>query len=142
MLTTGSSAPIRISPSTSRLRVLSNRGRSGMEQPSWRFVLAAALGVGACILPRERTHVYWLVPDLGRNHERLLVEALSALTVGCLIAKLVGTAQERHRLTVARMQAIADESSYTERDDLNVAHSTGDRQSAVHPRDLRRCKPH
>jgi hypothetical protein len=46
MLTTRSSAPIRMPASTSRLRVLSDRGRLGTKQPSLRLVLAAALGVG------------------------------------------------------------------------------------------------
>jgi len=108
MLATGSSAPIRIPPSASRRRVLSNRGRLGMELPSLRLVLAGALGVGVVsFLATELMH-YWLVPDLGRNHERLLAEALSALIVSCLIARLAYLIRQRHLLAVARMQVIAE----------------------------------
>src|ERR1035437_3601658 len=107
MLTTGSSAPIRMPPPTSRLRVLPDRGRLGMEQPSLRLVLAAALGVGVVSFATELMH-YWLVPDLGRHHERLLAEALSALIVSCLFAKLAYLTRQRHLLTVARMQVIAE----------------------------------
>jgi signal transduction histidine kinase len=82
--------------------------RSPIESPSWRIVLAAALGVGlVSFLATELMH-YWLVPDLGRNHERLLAEALSALIVACLVAKLAHMAREQHRATVARMQVIAE----------------------------------
>jgi len=49
-----------------------------------------------------------LVPDIGRSHERLLAEGLSALIVGCLTAKLVQITRERHQFTVARMQVIAE----------------------------------
>ena len=108
MLTTGSSAPIRMPPSTSRLRVLPDRGRLGMEQPSLRLVLAAALGVGVVSFFATELMHYWLVPDLGRHHERLLAEALSALIVSCLIAKLAYLTRQRHLLTVARMQVIAE----------------------------------
>jgi light-regulated signal transduction histidine kinase (bacteriophytochrome) len=48
----------------------------------------------------------WLVPDLGRNRERWLAEAFSALIVTCLVAKLAHIAREKHRATVARMQVI------------------------------------
>ena len=59
-----------------------------METNSWRLALGVALGVGlVSFLATELMH-YWLVPDLGRNRERLLAEALSALIVSCLIAKL------------------------------------------------------
>jgi hypothetical protein len=51
---------------------------------------------------------YLLVPDIGRTRERLLAEALTAVIVGCLTAKLVQITRERHRLTVARMQVIAE----------------------------------
>ena len=108
MLTTGSSAPIRMPPPTSRLRVLSDRGRFGIEKPSLRLVLAAALGVGAVSFFATELMHYWLVPDLGRHHERLLAEALSALIVSCLIAKLAYLTRQRHLLTVARMQVIAE----------------------------------
>ncbi len=81
---------------------------SWIELGSKRFVLAAALGVGiASFLATELMH-YLLVPDLGRNRERLLAEVFSALIVGCLVAKLAQINRERHRLTIARMQVIAE----------------------------------
>jgi hypothetical protein len=79
-----------------------------MEPNSWRFVLGVALGVGfVSFLATELMH-YWLVPDLGRHQERLLAEGLSALIVSCLVAKLASVTRQRHRLTVARMQVIAE----------------------------------
>ncbi|MGA7850012.1 MAG: hypothetical protein WCA13_12975 [Terriglobales bacterium] len=58
-------------------------------------------------LATELLH-YWLVPDLGRHQERLLAEGLSALIVSCLVAKLASVTRRQHRLTVARMQVIAE----------------------------------
>ena len=75
---------------------------------SWTRVLGIALGVGiVSFLATELMH-RWLVPDLGRNRERLLAEAFSALIVTCLVAKLAHMAREHHRETVARMQVIAE----------------------------------
>jgi len=73
---------------------------------SWTrvFGIAAAVGV-VSFLATELMH-RWLVPDLGRNRERLLAEAFSALIVTCLVAKLAQMAREQHRRTVARMQMI------------------------------------
>lgn len=89
-------------------RLQSNRGWLRIETTSWQFVLGAAIGVGAVsFLATELMH-YWLVPDLGRNHERLLAEGLSALIVSCLIAKLAQMSRQQHRLTLARMQVIAE----------------------------------
>jgi signal transduction histidine kinase len=89
-------------------RLPSNRGGLRIEATSWRFVLGTAVGVGlVSFLAAELMH-YWLVPDLGRNHERLLAEALSAFIVSCLIAKLTYMSRQQHRLTIARMQVIAE----------------------------------
>ncbi len=94
--------------STNRPWPLSDRGSSRMEPNSRRFVLGVALGVGlVSFLATELMH-YWLVPDLGRHQERLLAEGLSALVVSCLVAKLASVTRQRHRLTVARMQVIAE----------------------------------
>lgn len=83
-------------------------GEAWMRPTSWRFVLGAPLGVGAVsFLATELMH-YILVPDIGRSHERLLAEGFSALIVSCLTAKLVQISRERHRLTMARMQVIAE----------------------------------
>ncbi|MGA9528930.1 MAG: hypothetical protein WBS24_12520 [Terriglobales bacterium] len=79
-----------------------------LESSSWRYVLAAAIGVGAVsFLATELMH-YWLVPDLGRRRERLLAEILSAIIVSCLVGKLAQMARRQHRLTIARMQVIAE----------------------------------
>jgi len=76
--------------------------------PSRRFIVGTALGVGlVSFLATELLH-YWLVPDLGRHQERLLAEVLSALIVSCLVAKLASVTRQRHRLTMARMQVIAE----------------------------------
>jgi hypothetical protein len=72
------------------------------------YVVLAAVGVGAVsFLATELMH-YILVPDIGRSDERLLAEGISALVVSLLTAKLVQVTRERHRLTVARMQVIAE----------------------------------
>ena len=68
------------------------------------FGIAVAVGV-VSFLATELMH-RWLVPDLGRNRERLLAEAFSALIVTCLVAKLAHMAREQHHATVARMQVI------------------------------------
>ena len=108
MLMTRSSTQTLTSRSTNRPWLLSDRGRSRMEPNSRRFVLGVALGVGVVsFLATELMH-YVLVPDLGRHQERLLAEGLSALIVSCLVAKLASVTRQRHRLTVARMQVIAE----------------------------------
>ncbi|MGA7929192.1 MAG: hypothetical protein WCA20_24735 [Candidatus Sulfotelmatobacter sp.] len=58
-------------------------------------------------LATELMH-YVLVPDLGRHQERLLAEGLSAFIMGCLIAKLANINRRQRRLTIARMQVIAE----------------------------------
>ncbi len=84
------------------------RGRSRIEPGSRRFVLGSALGVGvASLLTTELMH-YLLVPDIGRHQERLLAEGLSAFIVSCLIAKLANISRRQYRLTMARMQVIAE----------------------------------
>jgi signal transduction histidine kinase len=83
-------------------------GKLRMELTSRGFVLGVALAVGVVsFLATELMH-YLLVSDLGRSRERLLAEGLSALIVARLTAKLAQIARDRHRLTVARMQVIAE----------------------------------
>jgi len=108
MLMTRSSTQTLTSRSTNRPWLLSDRGRSRMEPNSRRFVLGVALGVGVVsFLATELMH-YVLVPDLGRHQERLLAEGLSAFIVSCLIAKLANINRRQQRLTMARMQVIAE----------------------------------
>ena len=93
---------------TSRLGVFAARRSTWFEPTSRRLVLGAALGVGlVSFLATELMH-YLLVPDLGRHHERLLAEGLSAFVVTCLIGKLANITRQQRRLTMARMQVIAE----------------------------------
>jgi signal transduction histidine kinase len=102
-------APHKITPQWISGRELpAVQSGSRLEPTSRRFMLVVALGVGvASFLATELMH-YLLVPDLGRNSERFLAEGVSALLVSCLTARLVQIARERHRLTMARMQVIAE----------------------------------
>ncbi len=89
---------------TSKLRFASEQTLT----TSRRFVVGAAIAVGiVSFLATELMH-YLLVPDIGRSRERLLAEVFSALLVSLLTAKLVQITRERHRLTMARMQVIAE----------------------------------
>ena len=108
MLTT-SSGPETITPRyTKGSGVLAGRRSAWAEPTSRPFVLGAALGVGlVSYLSTELMH-YLLVPDIGRHQERLLAEGLSALIVSCLVAKLASISRQQHRLTVARMQVVAE----------------------------------
>jgi hypothetical protein len=91
-----------------RPNVAADRGSSHVKPHSLRLALGAAVGVGVVsFLATEFMH-YLLVPDLGRSHERFLAEGFSALIVSCLILKLALITGEQHRLTVARMQVIAE----------------------------------
>ena len=73
---------------------------------SWTRVFATALGVGVVSFFATELMHRWLVPDIGRNRERLLAEAFSALIVTCLVAKLAQMAREQYRTAIARMQVI------------------------------------
>jgi len=84
------------------------RQESGKQMTSWRYVLGTAFGVGFISFLATELMRYWLVPDIGRNRERLLAEALSALIVSCLVAKLVDMSRRQQRLTLTRVQVIAE----------------------------------
>ncbi len=83
-------------------------GRASARTMSERFVLGVALAVGLVSFVATEFLHYLLVPDIGRDKERLLAEALSALVVSCLAAKLAHITAKQQRLTVARMQVIAE----------------------------------
>jgi len=85
-----------------------SKSKSRMELSSRGLVLGVALAVGIVSFVATELMHYLLVSDLGRSQERLLAEGLSAFIVACLTAKLAQIARERHRLTVARMQVIAE----------------------------------
>jgi signal transduction histidine kinase len=94
--------------SVSSPRVLLVRRTSRIEPGSRRFVLGVALGVGlVSFLITELMH-YLLVPNLGRHHERLLAEGMSAFVLTCIVAQLANIHRRQHRLTVARAQVIAE----------------------------------
>jgi signal transduction histidine kinase len=103
------SAPQTLTPRcTSRPGAAHDGGRWRIEPTSRRFALGAALGVGVgSFLATELMH-YVLVPDLGQSQERLLAEGLSAFIVCCLMAKLAHITRDRHRLTLARTQVVAE----------------------------------
>jgi signal transduction histidine kinase len=108
MLTKDCSFPVRATAPVRSQPISSSRASLPPETTFWRFVAGTALGVGlVSFLTTELMH-HWLVPDLGRNRERLLAEALSALIVSCLIAKLAHMARQKQRLTIARMQVISE----------------------------------
>jgi hypothetical protein len=71
-------------------------------------MLGAALGIGVVSFMATELMHYLLVPDIGRYQERLQAEGLSACFVSCLVAKLVHISRERDRLTMARMQVVAE----------------------------------
>ncbi|MGA7292548.1 MAG: hypothetical protein WBW53_02975 [Terriglobales bacterium] len=96
---------------TGRVPVLetsATRTKAWLEPTSRRFVAAVAVGVGlVSFLATELMH-YLLVPDIGRNDERLLAEGVSAFIVCCLVARLAYVSRRQRRLTEARMQVISE----------------------------------
>jgi signal transduction histidine kinase len=73
--------------------------------PRVRF---ASLGVGlAAFLATEFMH-YLLVPDIGRHWERLFAEAVSAVVVALLTARLMHAADQRREAALLRMQVISE----------------------------------
>jgi signal transduction histidine kinase len=77
-------------------------------KPSWKFLAGAAAGVGLVSFLVTELLRYLLVPDIGRVRERVLAEAITAIIVSGLTAKLLMINRERHRLIMARMQVIAE----------------------------------
>jgi hypothetical protein len=51
---------------------------------------------------------YLLVPDIGRHWERLLAEAVSAVVVALLTARLMHAADQRREAALLRMQVISE----------------------------------
>jgi len=75
--------------------------------PKWIETLIP-LGVGlACFTMTELMHRL-LVPDLGRQKERWLAEAGSAVVLSVLVAKLAAVVRQQHQAMLARMQIISE----------------------------------
>lgn len=65
-------------------------------------------GVGlACFAITELMH-HLLVPDIGRRKERWLAEAVSALVVAVLVAKVAKVARRQYQVMLARAQVISE----------------------------------
>ncbi len=81
--------------------------RSTDSDPNPRVKLVS-VGVGfASFLATEFMH-YLLVPDIGRNWERLLAEGVSAVVVALLTARLMHVANQRREAALLRMQVISE----------------------------------
>jgi len=66
------------------------------------------LGVGlACLATTELMH-FLLVRDIGRQKERWLAEAVSAVVVSVLVAKLVAVVHRQQQIMLARVQIISE----------------------------------
>jgi signal transduction histidine kinase len=85
------------------------------EQKSWfsgpllkRIEWLIPLGVGlVCFAITEFMHRL-LVPDIGGQKERWLAEAVSALVVGGLVAKLTAVLHRQHQIMQARVQIMSE----------------------------------
>jgi len=85
--------------------------RLGEEQPvaeaaTKRTFAAVLIGFAVTtFLVTESMHLL-LVPDVGRHIERMIAEAVSAVIVGFLVAKLFESSYKRRQVTLARIQVI------------------------------------
>lgn len=83
------------------------RSRSIVSHSHWTTTLIS-LGVGlVCFTITELMH-FLLVADIGRRTERWLAEAMAALAVSLLTAKLVAVMRRQHEATLARLQVISE----------------------------------
>ena len=88
-------------------RASSEPSRSNRSHPRWITSLIP-LGVGlVCFAVTELMH-YLLAADIGRRKERWLAEAVSALVVSLLVAKLVAVMHRLHQATLARVQVVSE----------------------------------
>jgi hypothetical protein len=60
-----------------------------------------------CFAVTEFMH-YLLVPDIGRQKERWLAEAIAALVVSGLVGRLMVVLHRQHQAALARMQVISE----------------------------------
>jgi signal transduction histidine kinase len=78
---------------------------------SWKpapRVLLVSLGVGLAAFLITQIMYRVLVPDIGRYFERMLAEAVSAIVVALLTARLMHIAHERRKDALLRMQVISE----------------------------------
>jgi hypothetical protein len=93
--------------STEAGRAAGQRNGSRVMHHKWIATLIP-LGVGlACFTVTELMH-YLLVPDIGRQKERWLAEAVSAVVVGVLVGKLGAIIDRQHQIMLARVQVISE----------------------------------
>jgi hypothetical protein len=96
-----------MAPSTAARRVAGQRNWPSVLHHKWIETLIP-VGVGlACFAITELMH-YLLVPDIGRQKERWLAEAVSALVVGVLVGKLGALMRRQHQIVLARVQVISE----------------------------------
>jgi len=94
-------------PTAAAGRATGQRNWSSDLHSKW-IVRLIPLGVGlVCFATTELMH-YLLVPDIGRQKERWLAEAVSAVVVSVLVAKLVAVVHRQHQIMLARMQIISE----------------------------------
>lgn len=83
------------------------RGRSNVSHSQWSRALIS-LGVGfVCFAVTELMH-FLLVADIGRRRERWLAEAVAAIAVSALTAKLLDIMRRQHQATLTRLQVISE----------------------------------
>ena len=88
-------------------RATGQRNWSSDLHPKW-IARLIPLGVGlVCFTMTELMHRL-LVPDIGRQKERWLAEAVSAVVVSVLVAKLVAVVHRQHQIMLARVQIISE----------------------------------
>ena len=99
-------------PSAAAGRATGQRSRFSALHHKWIEILIS-LGVGlACFTITELMHRL-LVPDLGRRKERWLAEAVSAVVVSVLVAKIAAVVHRQHQATLARVQMISEINHHT-----------------------------
>jgi len=93
-------------------RATGQRSRFSVLHHHW-IAIVISLGVGfACFTITELMHRL-LVPDLGRRQERWLAEAVSAVVVSVLVAKIAAVVHRQHQAALARVQMISEINHHT-----------------------------
>ena len=82
--------------------------RSAHLRPDPARPLTLAVGIGVASFGATELMHRLLVPDLGRRWERWLAEAVSAVVVALLTARLMHAANQRREAALLRMQVISE----------------------------------